>query len=524
MFDIRQFVFSLTAYVLLRQWPLGPNVHQHVHQHGGPKLVAIVGGGSAGLAMLKTLVDFPDETFADWDIVLYEQREDVGGIWLPDPDPPSPPHLPETPLYPLLRTNTPVPTMTYPGFPFRPNTPLYPRHQYVEQYHQDVASHFNLRPYIMLEHTTVSASWSGTPAAGHWDLRILDSDGQEIRKSFDHLIVASGHNHYPHIPTFAGQEEWLRNSPIGGQQREILHSMWYRGPERFAGRTVVIVGAGASGLDAVRQVGSVAAKVYQSVRQQSEIASDLVEAKPGISKFTAEGVVFSDGSVASDVDSVILATGYELLFPFLQAGGVVEVRPEAHRLDGDNLITNLRYLFPLHQHIFSLSPSYPVNALAFIGLPELVQNCPSDTAQSIFAAHVIANPRLLASREELLQQLKDSEDTRQSGGTDPYSVGHTMLGNSNFDYQDYLIDYLKERGALPNDGRKFVEGWRRDARGYNYLKRGWNRVEELGEERKWLREVETEEEWADLMKRLDKWQEEWETQQGLVFPDEEFIF
>ncbi|KIJ20632.1 hypothetical protein PAXINDRAFT_95699 [Paxillus involutus ATCC 200175] len=237
------------------------------------------------------------------------------------------------------------------------------------------------------------------------------------------------------------------------------------------------------------------------------MASDIVETKPGISKFTAEGVVFSDGSVVSDVDSVILATGYELLFPFLQTGGVVEVRPEADRVDGDSLITNLRYLFPLHQHIFSLSPSYPVNALAFIGLPELVQNCPSDTAQ-----------------KELLQQLKDSEDTRRSGRTDPYSVGHTILGNSNFDYQDYLIDYLEERGALPNGERNFVEGWRRDARAYKYLKRGWNRVEELGEERTWLREVKTEEEWADLMKRLDKWQEEWETQQGLVFPDEEFIF
>ncbi|KAF9219775.1 dimethylaniline monooxygenase [Gyrodon lividus] len=524
MFNIRQYILSLTTYVLLRQWPLEVNRHQDANQHHGPKSVAIVGAGSAGLAMLKALVDFPNDSFTDWEIVLYEQRKDVGGIWLPDPDPPSPPDLPETPLYPLLRTNTPVPTMTYPGFPFRPGTPLYPRHEYVEQYHQDVALHFNLMPYIMFNHTMVSSSWSGTPTAGHWNLIIQDGNGREIRKSFDHLVVASGHNHYPHIPTFPGQEEWLRNSPVGGRQREILHSMWYREPARFADQTVVVVGAGASGLDAARQLGSIAEKVYHSVHKASERASDVVEVKPEISYFTPDAVVFTDGSVVSDVDSVILGTGYELRFPFLQRGGAVEVRPGADKAEGDSLITNLRYLFPLHQHIFSLSASYPVNALAFIGLPELVQNCPSDAAQSIFAAHAIANPRLLASREELLQQLKESEDTRRSEGTDPYNVGHTMLGNFNFDYQDYLINYLRERGALPDDGKNFVERWRRDGRGYKFLKRGWKRVEALGQERKWLRGVETEEDWADLMERLDRWQKEWETQHNLVFPDDRFIF
>ncbi|KIK90776.1 hypothetical protein PAXRUDRAFT_831407 [Paxillus rubicundulus Ve08.2h10] len=65
----------------------------------------------------------------------------------------------------------------------------------------------------------------------HWDLRILDGDGQKIRKSFDHLIVASGHNHYPHIPTFDGLEEWLGNGSIDDHPREILHFIQYREPD-----------------------------------------------------------------------------------------------------------------------------------------------------------------------------------------------------------------------------------------------------------------------------------------------------
>lgn len=46
-----------------------------------PKSIAIVGAGSAGLASLKTLLDLPIEVRQKWDIVLYEQRRDVGGVW-----------------------------------------------------------------------------------------------------------------------------------------------------------------------------------------------------------------------------------------------------------------------------------------------------------------------------------------------------------------------------------------------------------------------------------------------------------
>ena len=188
------------------------------------------------------------------------------------------------------------------------------------------------------------------------------------------------------------------------------------------------------------------------------------------------------------------------------------------------LTTNLRYLFPLHQHIFSLSASYPTNALAFIGLPILVANCPSDLAQGMYVAQSIVNASLLGSREELLQELDASEDDLRSRGYDPYYIGHRMVDGSTFDYQDHLIDSLKDQGAIPNDGTKYVEAWRRETPSYERLKRGWKRVEALGWQRRWLSGVETEAEWADMMKRLDEWQKDWETRQGLVFPEDTTMF
>ena len=269
MFDVRQFVFSLVSFLLLQQGDFGAP-QQVAH---GTKSVAIVGAGSAGLAMLRALVDLQDKLHDDLDIVLYEQRRDVGGIWcdtspelglatsqpranrLPDPQPVHPPVLPETPLYPLLRTNTPVPTMTYPGFPFPPGTPLYPSHEYVQRYHRDFALQYNLLPYILFNHTVLSASWIGTSEEGRWDILSSDDSGQEIRRSFDHLVVANGHNHYPHSSTFPGQEAWLRRrNGANGRRREILHSIFYREPQRYADRTVVVVGSGGSGRDVASQV------------------------------------------------------------------------------------------------------------------------------------------------------------------------------------------------------------------------------------------------------------------------------
>lgn len=46
------------------------------------KRVAIVGGGTGGVTTLKTLlVDIPAAERENWDVVLFEQRAGVGGVW-----------------------------------------------------------------------------------------------------------------------------------------------------------------------------------------------------------------------------------------------------------------------------------------------------------------------------------------------------------------------------------------------------------------------------------------------------------
>ncbi|KAI8971157.1 FAD/NAD-P-binding domain-containing protein [Trametes punicea] len=503
------------------------------------KSIAIVGAGSAGLAILKTLLDLPLETRQSWEIVLYEQRRDVGGLWLPDPPGPlpRPPRLPESPVYPLLHTNTPHPTMTYPNFTYPPLTPLFPSHEYVQRYHTDYTERYGLLPYVRLYHRVAAADWVGDIDGGKWDLEVHELNPEEprglpvrvLRRSFDHLVVANGHNHYPHVPRWNGTEAWLANSPPGTPKREILHSIYYRWPEKYANRSVVIVGAGASGRDAALQVGKVARVAYQSLTPRNEPTPGAkVIPKPRIAYFTNTSVIFEDGTALDDVDSLILGTGYEFRVPFLSPPHssvlAVDPHPPYNSTTASTLVTNLRYIFPLHRHIFSLAPRLPPTALAFIGLPVLVANCPSDIAQSLLVAHAIANASVLPSRTSMLAELAAREAELRHEGFDPYDVGHRLVSPSetDHDYQDALVEYLKRVGALPQDGRKFVEPWRRKSRAQSrLLGRAWERVVQLGQERQWLEGVESEEQWADLMARLAEWQRSYEQEHGV--PAEQFV-
>ena len=172
--------------------------------------------------------------------------------------------------------------VTYPGFPFPPYTSLYPPHGHVQAYHHNFASHFNLHSYIYLNHWLESAYWVGNASSGFWELSISTNGSpveiippnetstgntprhrSRITRHFDHLVVASGHNHYPKFPSWATDEaanEWLRN----GKDRSIVHSVYYREPEEYAGTTVLVVGSGMSGRDIASQSSGHAKKVWPS--------------------------------------------------------------------------------------------------------------------------------------------------------------------------------------------------------------------------------------------------------------------
>ena len=169
-------------------------------------------------------------------------------------------------------------TVAYPGFPFPPYTPLYPPYDHVQAYLHSFASRFELYPYIHFNHSLESAHWVGNASKGFWELSISTEGprdeiiphnktlahnlrrSSQITRHFDHLVVANGQDHYPSFPAWATDavaNEWLRN----GRGRRFMHSIYFREPDEFAGKIILVVGAGGSGADIVIQCSGHAKKV-----------------------------------------------------------------------------------------------------------------------------------------------------------------------------------------------------------------------------------------------------------------------
>jgi hypothetical protein len=246
--------------------------------------------------------------------------------------------------------------------------------------------------------------------------------------------------------------------------------------------------------------------------------------KPQISHLDKLGVHFVDNSSLSDIDTIILATGYQVKYPFLTNGGNLPVVPVVgltQERNATHLSTNLRYIYPLHEHVLSLSSEYPLGSLYFIGLPTYVFNAPDDRTQSLFAAHTIANSSLLyihhnrsvspnRARQEFLNNLYRREDLLRSHGINPDLEGHGLRNpeQTASQHQEKLVEWLKERGVGGLPKGAFVEPWRRRVRdNILTLSAAWRRIEALGEKevKKWVGAATTEEEWVDVLDRLTEW-------------------
>ncbi|EJD51203.1 FAD/NAD(P)-binding domain-containing protein [Auricularia subglabra TFB-10046 SS5] len=437
------------------------------------KRVAVVGLGAGGITALKALADLPERMRAGWEIIAFEQREAIGGLWVPDNDVPLPPALPMTPLYPSLRTNGPHPVMTLPQTPLPPETPLLATHEDVLRYYQGIVSRSDLSHYIKLQHSVNSARWIGTSQSGYWNVTVHDLRHDATKYyEFDHIIVAPGFNHFPRYPRFEGQEEWV------SANRTIMHCMYYRDPTIFAGQNVVVVGAGPSGWDMARHISEHANSVHWSRDSKKERPENPVFPEvpsvpdvTRISSLDANGTVtLRDGRQLHGVDALVLATGYDVRVPFLDHLVESDERP----MNRYKLSTNSRYIRPLYEHTLSLDDSYPLGALYFCGILSYNPTGMTNYAQALFAAYTIADPLLLLNREQFYDALVAREKRVEEEGLDPDTLGHKVVrGYGRFaghwaegSFEDLMLNFIRDRGdyagypGIPPGGVNYTEKWR----------------------------------------------------------------
>ena len=203
---------------------------QIVSQH-----FAIIGAGAGGLAAAKYLGAKGIETS------IFECGSQIGGLWVYDND------SGMSPAYRSLHINSEAMASSFIDFPFPPDAPLYPDHGEMSRYFRRYADHFDLARRVRFRSRVTAVE----PVDGRFRIE-LDNGASE---TFDGVVVATGHQsvprHPPQISEFTGT---------------YTHAHGYRVPEPYAGKRVLVIGPGNSGVDIAADICPVTEHTVLSAR------------------------------------------------------------------------------------------------------------------------------------------------------------------------------------------------------------------------------------------------------------------
>lgn len=290
----------------------------------------IVGGGQSGLAAARVARD------RGWEPVVLESGPEPVGSW---PD-----------YYDSLHLFSPREFSSFPGYPFPGQADGYPARDEVVDYLRGYAQ------WLAVEiRTEVRVADVSRDRDGGFTAHLADGDGV----GGEGLIAASGSFANPHLPAVPGVEAF------GGR---VLPVADYRSPEPFAGKRVVVVGAGNSAVQVGHELAQVAevslavrdrvrlvtqevagrdlhwwlrltradllppwaldrfvtgTPVIDTGRYQQALHSGQLDQRQMFTAFTPDGVAWPDGS-QDPVDAVIFATGYRPHLPYLSSLGALD--------------------------------------------------------------------------------------------------------------------------------------------------------------------------------------------------------
>ncbi|XP_050684351.1 senecionine N-oxygenase-like isoform X2 [Leptidea sinapis] len=352
--------------------------------------VVVVGAGAAGLCAARHLL--VDASVAQVDIL--EQSSQLGGTWVYTEsvgydDFGLPIH---TSMYKSLRTNLPKEIMGFPDFPIPESEKSYLPAKDMLAFLQLYADTHNVTQHIQFnQHVQLIKPKCGATQE-LWDVTYKDlTTGISQTKEYDYVFVCNGHYNTPFIPSIPGLKEF---------KGDIMHSHDYRVPEIFAGKRVLVVGAGPSGMDIALEITSVTTKVILShhLREQPRTVfpENLVQ-KPDVARLEGNTVVFTDGS-KDEVDVVFLCTGYLYNFPFLDASCGISVE--------DNCVE------PLYKHLVNIY--HPT--MCFIGVPYYVCAFAMFDLQVRYYLRSMNGSFKLPNREAMIEHWEEEKRERAARG------------------------------------------------------------------------------------------------------------
>ena len=217
-----------------------------------PNRVCIIGAGSSGIAACKVL----QEHGIAFD--CYEAGDRIGGNWAYD----NPNNM--SSAYKSLFINTSRVRMQYSDYPMPDNYPVFPHHTEIAEYFNNYVDHFNFRQHIRFNCLVTQA----TPLqGGGWEITTQGGATQRYRA----LLVANGHHWDARWP----------DPPFPGHfDGEVIHSHYYRVPDPYIDKNVLVLGFGNSAMDIAVETSRVSKMTYLAVRRGFHIIPKYVLGRP----------------------------------------------------------------------------------------------------------------------------------------------------------------------------------------------------------------------------------------------------
>lgn len=260
-------------------------------------------------------------------------------------------------MYEKMNTNLPKDVMAFRDQPFDDGPASFIPHQEVRAYLEKYAA--PVKPYIKHGQTVRHVHRASEPDC--WHVAVSDAADEDAPSltnyEFDALFVCTGHYHSPRMPPFAKN---LR--------KPYIHSHDYRTPKAFEGGTVVVVGAGPSGMDICLQLARTAKKVFLSHSRANQLATELpanVQQCQRTIDADDESLLLADGTRLADFSHVVFCTGYVFSLPFMEASHLNGVSGDFKDRKPLVSVPNGDYVSPLFADM--LHVDYP-DSLFFIGL------------------------------------------------------------------------------------------------------------------------------------------------------------
>ncbi|XP_075711634.1 uncharacterized protein LOC142748424 isoform X1 [Rhinoderma darwinii] len=422
--------------------------------------VAVIGAGAAGLCSARHIIS-RSMTFEP--PVVYETTGQVGGTWVYTEEPENDAHT-HSSMYRDLKTNLPKEIMEFPDFSFDPSLPSFVHHSEVLKYLEEYTDKFSIRPHIKFNTRVVSVyPVLGGQEGVSWRV-VANTQGEQVMEKFDAVMVCVGHYSHPYIPEIDGIKDF---------QGQVLHSHFYRYPEVFSSRSIVLLGSGPSGVDIAMELSTHAKHVVLSHRDPPLMWTppENVSVAPPVVSATPNAFICEDGSKIQ-ADTLIFCTGYKYNYPFLLPR--VQKKDDKVAKHGDILDWGFLegediespdlgkgHFPPLYKHF--IHARYPT--LCFVGACKIVVPFPLVHCQAQFFLLVLEGKCPLPPPEQMISEsCKELIEHRNSGL--PLKYLH-RLGLNQWKYNQWLADKAGFEPLAPVLGKLYEAI--REFRNYNPL-------------------------------------------------------